>query len=237
MNSELTTWLEYSKLQLASEAFLDLYMSGLQPLVKTLTDGNKHASRFTPTEAAAFATRYEVVAHQANTGTGFSGTLFKNTQTGEYTLSFRSTEFVEDVLRDSIGTNEGISEYGWAFGQIADMEDWWAGLQQTVPGLSGEQVTVTGYSLGGHLATAFAQLRAEAGELSRIKHIYTFNGAGTGGIVEGHSLTQVLALFKTVRDTGAMPESLNNLIDIVLLRSEAQRVKGVSVDMFSELSR
>jgi len=241
MNSELTTWLEYSKLQLASEAFLINRDTGEEQfsgnlLLSALKTGNDHSSKFTPTEAADFAARYEVVAHQANTGTGFSVTLFKD-NAGNYTLSFRSTEFVEDVLRDSIGTNEGISEYGWAFGQIADMEDWWAGLQQTVPGLSGEQVTVTGYSLGGHLATAFAQLRAEAGELSRIKHIYTFNGAGTGGIVEGHSLTQVLALFKTVRDTGAMPESLNNLIDIVLLRSEAQRVKGVSVDMFSELSR
>lgn len=60
------------------------------------------------------------------------------------------------------------------------MEDWWADLNQNIPGLAGKQVTVTGYSLGGHLATAFAQRRAEAGELSRIKHIYTFNGVGVG---------------------------------------------------------
>lgn len=108
MNSELTTWLEYSKLQLASEAFLDLYMSGLQPLAKTLTDGNKHSSRFTPTEAATFATRSEVIAHQPNTGTGFSGTLFWNKLEHKYTLCFRSTEFVEDVLADSVGTTKAL---------------------------------------------------------------------------------------------------------------------------------
>ncbi len=228
MNSELTTWLEYSKLQLASEAFLIDEITGQQlfsgtALQSALIKGNKHASRFTPTEAAVFAARYEVVAHEDNTGTGFSGTLFWDTVKQEYTLSFRSTAFVEDVLADSIGTNEGISEYGWAFGQIADMEYWWAGLQQTVHGLAGQQVTVTGYSLGGHLATAFAQLRAEAGELSRIKHIYTYNGAGTGGIQPGHSLTEIMALFRSVRDTGELPAWLDNLSAIATVRSQAQR--------------
>ncbi len=227
MNSELTTWLEYAKLQLASEAFITHRVTGLQrfsgPALQTaLIEGNDHASRFTPTEAAAFTNRYEVVAHEANTGTGFSGTLFWDTEKLEYTLSFRSTEFVEDALADSVGTNEGIAEYGWAFGQIADMEDWWAQLNQDIPGLAGKQVTVTGYSLGGHLATAFAQLRAEAGELARINHIYTFNGAGTGGILPGHSLTEVMALFRSVRDTGELPGWLNNLGDIATLRSQAQ---------------
>ncbi len=227
MNSELTTWLEYSKLQLASEAFLIDRDTGVplfsgQALQTALIEGNDHASRFTPTEAAAFATRYEVIAHQPNTGTGFSGTLFWDKLEHKYTLSFRSTEFVEDVLADSVGTNEGIAEYGWAFGQIADMEDWWAELNQTVPGLAGQPVTVTGYSLGGHLATAFAQLRAEAGELSRIQHIYTFNGAGTGGIKPGHNLTQVMALFRSVRDTGMLPPWLNNPTTVTQLMQKAQ---------------
>jgi pimeloyl-ACP methyl ester carboxylesterase len=221
MNSELTTWLDYSKLQLAAEAFLDK-VTPVNPLLKVLQDGNKHASKFTPTEAAAFQKRYEVIAHKPNTGTGFSGTLFWDKFEHKYTLSFRSTEFVEDVLADSVGTNEGISSYGWAFGQIADMEDWWKELNER-PDFAGKPVTVTGYSLGGHLATAFAQLRAEAGELSRIQRIYTFNGAGTGGIKEGRTLTEVMALFRTVWDTGAMPEAMNNLIDIILLRSKAQR--------------
>jgi hypothetical protein len=58
MNSELTTWLEYSKLQLASEAFLIDRDTGValfsgQALQTALTKGNDHSSKFTPTEAGA----------------------------------------------------------------------------------------------------------------------------------------------------------------------------------------
>lgn len=200
--SELSTWLKYANLQMAAEAFLIDKLTGkpysdTDKLAAALLDGNKHSSKFTPTQAAEFATEYTVVAHQDNTGTGFSGTLFKD-NAGNYTLSFRSTEFVDDVIADSVGTNEGISQYGWAFGQISDMETWWATLKQSNPELLTKGVTVTGYSLGGHLATAFAQLRAEEGNLGVIDHIYTYNGAGTGGINTGHTLTATLALFNDV---------------------------------------
>ncbi len=42
---------------------------------------------------------------------------------GELVLSFRSTEFADDAVRDNQATNVmEIKEHGWAFGQIADME-------------------------------------------------------------------------------------------------------------------
>lgn len=152
-----STWLKYANLQMASEAFLDDYLLGVKTYKQVLIDGNKHASKFTETQATAFVAEYTVVAHIPNTGSGFSGTLFKD-QAGNYTISFRSTEFVEDVIADSVGTNEGISQYGWAFGQIADMEEWWDTLQTSVPDLTTKGFVLTGYSLGGHLASAFAQL-------------------------------------------------------------------------------
>lgn len=67
-----------------------------------LTTGNKHASRFPPSLAASFlAEGWEVLAHQPNTSTGFSGTLFENKTTHELVLSFRSTEFIDDAVRDT----------------------------------------------------------------------------------------------------------------------------------------
>lgn len=142
--NELSTWLKYANLQMASEALL--LSSGMSEtaLKAALIDGNKHASKFTETQATAFADEYTVVNHIPNTGSGFSGTLFKD-KAGNYTISFRSTEFVEDVITDSVGTNEGISDYGWAFGQIADMEDWWKNLQTSVPDLKSKGFAVTGY--------------------------------------------------------------------------------------------
>ena len=106
--------------------------------------------------------------HRPNTTTGFSGTLFKNRNTGEYVLSFRSTEFIDDQVNDSEVTNKGIKETGWAFAQISDMWDWWE--KDVQPELGTTQVTVTGYSLGGHLAYAFDRMLSDTGDSTRIKH-------------------------------------------------------------------
>ena len=125
-------------------------------------------------------------AHQGNTGTGFSGTLFKakvaipeaGIVEGQYVISFRSTEFIEDSIHDNRATNTlEIKEKGWAFGQIADMEKWFNEIKSKIDG----PLSVTGYSLGGHLATAFNILHHGEG---LIKDTYTFNGAGVG-IVNG----------------------------------------------------
>ncbi len=39
------------------------------------------------------------------TATGFSGALFVNSLTHELVLSFRSTEFLDDAVRDNTATN------------------------------------------------------------------------------------------------------------------------------------
>lgn len=175
-------YLKYANLQLAAEAFLidkstkQLISSG-NALVDALKEGNKHSSRFSESEAIKFASQYEVKAHLANTGTGFSGTLFFNKDTDEYTLSFRSTEFVDDAVRDSESTNVCIKNHGFAFGQLADMENWYQQLKTEGKLPDGVKISVTGYSLGGHLATAFNLMHAEV-----VEKVVTFNGAGIGSI-------------------------------------------------------
>ena len=89
--------------------------------------GNEHASRFTPTEAEKFKGQWVVKDHLSNTTTGFNGTLFFNEAEKQYVLSLRSTEFIDDALRDSYGTNKlEILDRGGAFGQISDMQAWYA---------------------------------------------------------------------------------------------------------------
>ncbi|AVT22159.1 hypothetical protein C7Y68_20815 [Paracidovorax avenae] len=118
-------------------------------------------------------------------------------------MSFRSTEFADDAARDNQATNTlEIKEKGWAFGQIADMEAWFQTLRSR--GLIGdtEQVTVTGYSLGGHLAAAFTQLREEKNDGGRIAATYTFNGAGVGILKDGAKLSDLVNVFQTARVQG-----------------------------------
>lgn len=211
----ITNTLKYASLQMAAEALYD-FDANVTPsqtpadkarniplTVENLTTGNRHASKFPLLEAEKFATGWTVVEHLSNTTTGFSGTLFRavrddpttGTIAGELVLSFRSTEFVDDAARDNQATNAmEIAEGGWAMRQIADMDDWYTGLKSDGKIPAGSSLTVTGYSLGGHLATAFNILHpGEAGS------IYTFNGAGVGKIDAGQSLRAIVDRFNLQR--------------------------------------
>ncbi|WP_269531361.1 hypothetical protein [Chitinimonas sp. BJYL2] len=86
--------LKYIQLQLAAEALFgrdavespgrepgDLFNGAIATSV--LEKGNRHASKFTKTQAEQFASQWTVVEHISNTTTGFSGTLFKNKTANE----------------------------------------------------------------------------------------------------------------------------------------------------------
>lgn len=142
----IADYLKYANLQMAAEALygFDATVSGavLTPGQRTtpnsaiaagnLKTGNEHASKFTATEAtlSGLTDKWIVVEHESNTTTGFSGTLFKcvkddpatSAKAGEYVMSFRSTEFIDDAARDNQATNTlEIKDKGFAFGQISDM--------------------------------------------------------------------------------------------------------------------
>ncbi|NML27864.1 calcium-binding protein [Zoogloea dura] len=205
-NDSIQNFLKYANLQMAAEATLEkgsnigspIITSGIPVLPpKYLTDGNNHASKFPSPLASSFlAEGWEIIAHQPNTSTGFSATLFKNNKTKELVISFRSTEFVDDAVRDNQATNKmEIKEHGWALGQIADMEAWWEKLQANGVLTRDAKVTVTGYSLGGHLATAFSLLHGT----ERVSAVYTFNGAGVGDVHSNTSLDAVISEFQRRR--------------------------------------
>ena len=114
-NDQINRLLEFANMQIAAEAFLlQAEDGGVLPggdVIKSRLElGNTHASKFTPVQAEQFTAQYEIVTQYRNDplaagGTGFSGTLFKDRSTGELTLSFRSTEFIDDAVRDSKATN------------------------------------------------------------------------------------------------------------------------------------
>lgn len=257
-NNQINRLLEFASMQMAAEAFL---VEGgdqgiIQPdnVIRTrLERGNFHLSKFMPVQVEQFITQYEVLAQYRNDpllpgGSGFSATLFKNRLTEELTLSFRSTEFIDDAVRDTTATGRlEIKDLGWAFGQIAEMEAWYAQLRADPNLLGGKNFNVTGYSLGGHLATVFSILRREAFEatgdpdINPIINTYTFNGAGTGAILNGRRLTDLIADFNRIRmNYAASPEwtslsvgERNNLVTAAQFRvdaidAERFRVAGLS---------
>lgn len=210
----------YTLLQIAAESFLKDTNRGdpaqpptgsgsfdLTPFM--LTRGNLHSSRMTATQAAKFASEWVVLSHQPTTSTGFSGTLFKykgdadaqlGLTPGMLVVSLRSTEFIEDTARDNQATNVlELSQGGWAFGQSADMRAWFNAARTANKNdfdAVGGKVDVTGYSLGGALATALYSLYPEA-----INKVYTFNGAGVGTLKA--DLGTILDRFDSARQVGS----------------------------------
>lgn len=206
--------LEMSRTQIVAEAFLldeDQKSEYLHPskekneytfknvalVPKILKDGNNHTSILTAPQIKEFMENWEVVAYLPNTTTGFSGTLFQakrdipgtTIKAGEKVMSLRSTEFIDDAVRDNQATNKmEIADRGWAFDQIDDLEQWFQGLRNEKLIGDGEQIRITGYSLGGHLATAFNILHRDEG---LIKNTYTFNGAGVGKKTENEEINKV----------------------------------------------
>ncbi|MGK6306992.1 calcium-binding protein [Variovorax sp. DT-64] len=200
----IADYLKYADLQMAAEAFIrdaaaNTFSGSGEDLIRALVRGNDHASVFTRQQAIEFEKHWKVEDQIANTATGFSGTLFRNKDTNELVMSFRSTEFIDDAARDNQATNAlEIAATGYAWGQIRDMEAWYQDLKDRGLLQPGQTFAVTGYSLGGHLATVFNLLHgpdAPAADQASISQVVTFNGAGVGGFDESIGLKSLVQQF------------------------------------------
>ncbi|MFO1322068.1 MAG: calcium-binding protein [Burkholderiales bacterium] len=79
-------------------------------------------------------------------------------------------------------------EHGFAWGQLAAADRWLT--QARAPGgllADAQSVTLTGYSLGGHIATVMTELHAED-----IASTWVFNGAGRGAVAPGYTIRELL---------------------------------------------
>ena len=210
------TLFEYATIQSVAESYLDLwsqYKNGGLSITDVLRSGGNNpkknlngtgATRLTNEQIKLFdpdsaTVKYDIVFHLPNDpASGLSATIFKNRVTGEYVLSFRSTEFQlenkgGDWNRDGApGADGEIKSYGLAPAQLAAMENMWeqvlsgktfnvaTGAWESDTGNSltalrdgSAPLVLTGYSLGGHLSTAFTLLHAD-----RVAKTYNFNSVG-----------------------------------------------------------
>jgi Ca2+-binding RTX toxin-like protein len=137
--------------------------------------------------------------------TGLSATLIRNidpasADCGKLTLAIRSSEYASvadggDRTRDIFGADAGaILESGMALAQLDALDGYVAWLRAR--GLLGsqERFHLTGYSLGGHLATLYTELHPE-----NVLHAYTFNGAGRGEWNHSQGgIQDILAFYRAV---------------------------------------
>lgn len=197
--------------QLTSKDLLDPPMSEAQALsflgLKRLEDGSLELVE---------GTWFELIHHQPNTPSGFSATVFRNRETGEYHFAIRGTTITDigDLIND---VNAVLS--GGADDQIISMLNYYMQLitptndmaTQVVPIVTEEGTTyttttvnglgkldpttplnVTGHSLGGHLADAFIKAFPIIGNTAT--EAYTYNGLGVGSGLD-NLLNQVANLY------------------------------------------
>ena len=212
--------------------FNDISHPYIRDVLKATPDTTRlpGSNRMVEAQATELFANYEIIDHHANDATGFAATLFgkrqipgdPNSPIVSYTLSMRSTEarpwaVAGDAERDMDGAGtRGIYKEGFAFAQLAAMEDYWSHiksgqswndrLKQWVASAKlgafrdsmrggAKELYVTGYSLGAHLASVFTLLHA-----AEVKQTLTFNGAGFGEFAAvpttGETIAQMLGLFR-----------------------------------------
>jgi len=155
--------------------------------------------------------------------TGLSATLIRSNETDAYTLAIRSTEYRSwsdggDGERDKAGADiYGIAPNGFAFAQLDALEYYYAWLKGPGGLPADATLNVSGYSLGGQLATVFTEIHRT--EMNGGETV-TFNGAGRGSIGAGGSLQQMLALYRqALINPASTPEGLGD--DDARMRNEA----------------
>jgi hypothetical protein len=235
--------LDFALLQSAAECYLDGFHPGsnINDIKNKLKEGANNAlkqekspsdpllasaTRFTDTQAEWFTSNYEIVTHYPNDASGFSATLFRNKNTSEYTLSFRSTEYQfqsrgGNYERDGADATDGdISEIGYGLAQLSSMETFYAHLKRGETYNPNTQLwevnpkvaafangtptlNVTGYSLGAHLSTSFTLMHA-----NDVVATWNFNAAGVGGIAEGSNENAI--------PTGAGIKALVDFYDVLM---------------------
>ena len=173
-----------------------------------------------PRPAAEGRAEFDQLNDEILANTGLSATLIQDKRTGEYTLAIRSTEFRSwakggDGERDKLGAD--ISEVGFsgfAFAQQVALERYFQWLKDNnkFVGVAGARpvVNVTGYSLGGNLATVFTELHQYDTDIT-FGQTVTMNGAGRGTWQTGQgSIADMLAHYKIVLNNPAFAPNPGN---------------------------
>ncbi len=138
--------------QLAEAAYADFSDPGLSPKDALINDGKGFSSK----QADDFLADWQIVsgAHQPNTDSGFSSTLFKSLDAGGgYVLAIRGTEGVnyDDLLAADIAD---IATDGIALDQSVDLYNEWKRITSTGAYSAAKLVTLTDETAAYALAKA-----------------------------------------------------------------------------------
>ncbi len=173
-----------------------------------------------------FTNRFRILAHQENTDSGFSATLFEDMQdSNQKIFAIRGTEFPSGFFDDVLDADKDLALGKLASNQYIDMIKFYEDCVQKGCITDFTPLTITGHSLGGCLAQLLTLSLATSANANNVKEVYTFNSPGAknleindnnlGGVYEIDSTILTArdkerALFKKIR--GYEYEGNSNLL-------------------------
>ena len=133
---------------------------------------------FNPLQAQNFAKRYKICFHQPNTKSGFSATLFYDTQKDIFIASFRGTEGIlsMDVIQDIALSLNGNIQWLALFDFLKEVDQ--------IIKLYNKRIIFVGHSLGGYLAQMaliYCDEKYKDELLFSPSEVYTFNAPSIYG--------------------------------------------------------
>ena len=175
--------------ELAQAAYSNLNIG--TPSIDKLKDEDR--ANFTITQATNFANRYKVKAVYNDVSSGFSATLFKDTNTGKKTLAIRGTETSDS--NDFYADWELILKINPQ--QFDSLVYFFEELKSSGLINKSDNLTVVGHSLGG----ALAQI-ATATYKDYIDQTYTFNSPGAKNLSNPNIMQYQGEYYRTVLGVG-----------------------------------
>ena len=161
-----------------------------------------------------FVNRYEIVKHIPNQKSGFSSSVFYDTEKSNYIIGFRGTEMkANDLIDDGFmaitsraimqisalkslqsSMVEAINSHSLNLNSVDGEDENSLNLNQEQASSSSKEVILSGHSLGGHLAQIYAVTFKDSG----VKELYTYNAPGIYGGIIGSAFTWVVRFLSLI---------------------------------------
>ena len=161
-----------------------------------------------------FVNRYEIVKHIPNQKSGFSSSVFYDTEKSNYIIGFRGTEMkANDLIDDGFmaitsraimqisalkslqsSMVEAINSHSLNLNSVDGEDNNSLNLNQEQASSSSKEVILSGHSLGGHLAQIYAVTFKDSG----VKELYTYNAPGIYGGIIGSAFTWVVRFLSLI---------------------------------------
>ena len=147
-----------------------------------------------------FTNRFRILAHQENTSSGFSATLFEDTEDNKQKIfAFRGTEFPSGFSDDLLDADADLANSKLPSNQYIDMIKFYTQCIADKHITESTPLTIVGHSLGGCLAQLLTLSLATAGSANNVKEVYTFNSPGAKNLrIDEDTLGRVYEIDSTI---------------------------------------